>query len=82
MGVGMVTRTALFDRGEPEELIMERMEQTSIKGLASIVGMTQSGLVYRLDKDGFSVDDPEMTVEQLAEQLGAETDDILLSVFR
>lgn len=82
VGIGMVARTAFFDKGEPEELIMEKMEETSLVGLAPLVDMSVTGLVERLSIDGFPVDDPEMTVEQIAEHHDAETDDILLSVFR
>ena len=82
VGIGLVARTAFFDPGEPEELIMARMEETSLVRLAPLVDMNVTVLVERLSIDGFPVDNPEMTVEQIAEHHGAETDDILLSVFR
>ena len=82
IGVGLIARTAIFSKGEPEELIMEKMEQTSITRIAPIVDMDVERLVKRLDTDGFPVSDPEMSIEALADQHGAETDDILLSVFR
>ncbi len=82
IGVGLIARTAIFSQGEPEELIMERMEQTSIIRMAPIVDMDVDTLVKRLANDGYTVNDTEMSIEQLAEEHGAETDDILLSVFR
>lgn len=82
IGVGLIARTAIFSEGEPEELIMEKMEQTSITRMAPIVDMDVETLMKRLGTDGFPVSDPEMSIEQLAEAHGAETDDILLSVFR
>ena len=39
-------------------------------------------LVKRLGDDGYTVDTPEMSIEALAEKHGAETDAVLLSVFR
>lgn len=59
VGVGMVTRTALFDSGETEELVMQRMDQMSIAGLASIIGMTVNGLVDKLGNGGFSIEVPK-----------------------
>ena len=82
IGVGLVARTAIFSQGEPEELIMERMEQTSITRMAPIVDIDVDTLVKQLGNDGYTVSDPEMSIEQLVEKHGAETDDILLSVFR
>ena len=39
-------------------------------------------VVDRLGDEGFVVDDPEMSIRQLAQQYGADTDDLLLLVFR
>lgn len=82
IGIGLVARTAIFSEGEPEELIMEKMEQTSITRIAPIVDMDVDTLVKRLGNDGYIVDNPEMSIEQLADEHDADTDDILLSVFR
>ena len=82
MGVGMVISSAMLNRGEPEELIMETIEQTSLDRLAPILGMESHELIQQLATDGFTVEDPQMTVEQISEELGVDTDDILLSVFR
>ena len=39
-------------------------------------------LVDRLGSDGFLVDDPGMSIRQLAARYGAEPDDVLLSVLQ
>jgi small-conductance mechanosensitive channel len=82
IGVGLVARTAIFSEGEPEELIMEKIEQTSLMRIAPIVDMDVETLIKRLGDDGFTVSDPEMSIEALAEKHGADTDTVLLSVFR
>ena len=82
IGISLVTTSVLLDGGEPEELIVNRIEQTPIVLLAPVVGMDVSELVEQLSNDGFAVDNPEMSIEQLAHRHEADTDDILLSVFR
>lgn len=82
IGVGLIARTAIFSEGEPEELIMERIEQTSLTRIAPIVDMQVETLIKRLGADGYTVSDPEMSIEALAEKHGADTDAVLLSVFR
>ena len=44
--------------------------------------MEVSELVDQLGEDGFVVDNPEMSIEQVADQYSADTDDVLISVFR
>ena len=82
MGVGMVISSAMLNRGEPEELIMETIEQTSLDRLAPMIGMEPHELAQQLATDGFTVENPQMTVEQISEELGVDTDDILQSIFR
>ena len=82
IGIGLIARTAIFSEGEPEELIMERIEQTSLTRIAPIVDMQVETLIKRLGADGYTVSDPEMSIEALAEAHGADTDAVLLSVFR
>ena len=82
IGISLVTTSALLDKGEPEERIVDQIEQAPITLLAPIVGMEVRELVDRLGDDGFVVDNPEMSIEQLAHHHDADTDDILLSVFR
>ena len=82
MGVGMVISSAMLNRDEPEELIMETIEQTSLDRLAPMIGMEPHELVQQLATDGFTLENPQMTVEQISEELGVDTDDILQSIFR
>lgn len=82
IGIGLVVTSAILNTGEAEEIIVARMDNTPIALLAPIVGMEVGELLDRLGDDGFAVRDPEMSVRQLADQHGAETDDVLLSVFR
>ena len=48
MGVGMVISSAMLNRGQPEELIMETIEQTSLDRLAPIIGMEPHELIQQL----------------------------------
>ena len=82
IGIGLIARTAIFSEGEPEKLIMQKIEQTSLTRIAPIVDMDVETLIKRLGDDGYTVDIPEMSIEALAEAHGAETNDVLLSVFR
>ena len=82
IGISLVVTSTIGDKGEPEERIVDQIEQTSITLLAPVVGMEVSELVDQLGNDGFVVDDPEISIEQLAHKHDADTDDILLSVFR
>ena len=50
--------------------------------LAPVAGLAVSEVVDRLGAEGLVVDDPGMSVRQLAERNDAEADDILVSVFR
>ena len=67
---------------DAEEVVFERIEQTPIQVLAPVVGMEVSELVEQLAADGFVIDDPQMSVEQLAETHTTDTEEILLSVFQ
>ena len=82
IGIGMVAASAVLNTGEAEALMVERIDAVSIAVLAPVVGMDVSALVDRLGGDGFAVDDPEMSIRQLADRHGVDTDDVLLSVFR
>lgn len=81
MGVGLVAASMLLGTGDAEELI-ERMDAVSLEVLAPVAGLAVSELVDRLGAEGLVVDDPGMSVRQLAERNDAEADDILASVFR
>ena len=82
IGIGLVTTSTILNSGDVEELIVERIDGASVALLAPVVGMNVRELVDRLGDDGFVVDDPGMSIQQLADQYGAETDDVLLSVFQ
>ena len=82
IGIGLVAATALQQGEDAEEVVFERIEQTSIQLLAPVVGMEVSELVDQLSADGFVIDDPQVSVEQLAETHTTDTEEILLSVFQ
>ena len=81
MGMVLVSISAFRGSEDAEEVVVERIEQTSIELLAPVVGMEVNELVDRLRVDGYIVERPEMSVEQVAEKYNADTEDILLSVF-
>ena len=81
-GVGLVMASAILGAGEPEELILARIDRTPVNVLAPAIGMDARELIDRLGRDGFVVDDPEMSIRQLAARYGAETDDLLFAVLR
>ena len=82
LGIGLVVASAIRGPTEPEELILERIDGAPVNLLAPVVGLDVRELVERLGDDGFAVDDPGMSIRQLADRHGAETDDVLLSVLR
>ena len=82
IGIGLVAATVLQPTEDAEEVVFERIEQTSIQLLAPVVGMEVSELVDQLSADGFVIDDPQVSVEQLAETHTTDTEEILLSVFQ
>ena len=82
VGISLVTTAAMRGEEDAEDRVVDQIEQTPIQLLAPVVGMEVGALVDRLKRGGFAVDDPEMSIEQLAERDGADTEDILLLVFR
>ena len=81
-GVGLVAASATLEMGEADALVVARIDSAPLALLAPIVGLEVGELVDRLGDDGFVVDDPEVSIRQLAEQHGADADDLLFSVFR
>lgn len=79
---GLVAASILRNMAEPEDLIVARMDGVPIELLAPVVGMEVEELVERLANDGYVADAPGMTVQELADRHGTESDDVLLSVFR
>ena len=68
---------------DAEDRVVEQIEQTSIQLLAP--GCWYGGecaLWIWLKTAGLVVDNPEMSIEQLADKHGADTEEILLLVFR
>ena len=81
IGIVLVSISAFREAADAEEVVVERIEQTAIQLLALVVGMEVNELIERLKVDGYVVERPEMSVEQLAEKYNADTEEILLSVF-
>ena len=82
VGISLVATTAIQGTEDAEERVVHQIEQTPIQLLAPVVNMELGALVARLKADGLVVDDPKMSVEQLADKHGADTEDILLLIFR
>ena len=82
IGVGLVAASSVLNMGEAEALIVDRIDSAPRAVLAPVVDMDVRQVVDRLGDEGFIVDDPEMSIRQLAQQYGADTDDLLLLVFR
>ena len=81
-GIGLVMASAMLGTGEPEELILDRIDRAPVNVLAPAIGMDVRELIDRLGSDGFVVDDPGMSIRQLAARYGAETDELLFGVLR
>ena len=82
IGMSLVGISAFREDADIEEIVIEHIEQTSIRALAPAVGIHPNVLVNRLKADGYIVEDPEMSVEQLAEKHAVDTDVILVSIFK
>ena len=82
VGISLVATTAIQGTEDAEERVVHQIEQTPIQLLAPVVNMQLGALVARLKDDGLVVDNPEMSIEQLADRHGADTEDILLLIFR
>ncbi len=82
VGISLVTTSAMRGEEDAEDRVVDQIEQTSIQLLAPVVGVEVGALVDRLKADGLVVDNPEMSIEQLADKHGTDTEDILLLIFR
>ena len=82
MGIGLVAASILLNTGEAEELILEKTVSVPLNVLAPVAGLDVTELVDRLGAEGLAVDDPGMSIRQLAERYDAEADDILVSLLR
>ena len=81
IGISLVVYSVTQPHEDVEEVVVERIEQTSIALLAPIVGVEVNELLERLNGDGYGVEDTEMSVADMAETYNADTEAILLSVF-
>ena len=79
---GLVAASAVRNIADPEDLIVEKMDDVPIELLAPVVGMETGELLERLADDGYATAEPGVSVRELADRHGAESDDVLLSVFR
>ncbi len=82
IGAGLVVTSAVLDTGEAEQLVADRIALVPIASLAPVADKDVQDLVDRLRSDGFNIEDPGISAQQLADQIGADVDDILLSLFR
>ena len=81
IGISLVVYSVTQPHEDVEEVVVERIEQTSIALLAPIVGVEVNELLERLNGDGYGVEDTEMSVADIAKTYNADTEAILLSVF-
>ncbi len=82
IGISLVATSAFREHADAEEVVVERIEQSSIQLLAPVVNKTPEMLTRHLSDAGYVVDDPRMTLEEIAEQHEVDTEVILLAVFR
>ncbi len=82
VGISLVTITVMRGEEDAEERVVDQIEQASIQLLAPVVDIEVNALMDRLKQGGFAVDNPEMSIEQLADKHGRDTEEILLLVFR
>ena len=82
IAAGLVTYSAVLESVEAEQLVTDRIARAPIESLAPVAGKDLQTLVDELRSAGYPVDDPSISVEQLAETTGAESDDVLIIVFR
>ena len=82
LGAGLVTASSVLEMGEADALVIARIDSAPLAVIAPVVGMEVRQVVDRLGDAGFVVEDPELSIRQVAEQHGADTDDLLFLVFR
>ena len=64
-GIGLVTTTSLRNEVDTEELVVERIEQTSIYLLAPVIGLEVNELVEQLKEEVFDADNPETALSTM-----------------
>ena len=67
IGVGLVAGSSVLNMGEAEALIVDRIDSAPLAMLAPVVDMDVRQVVDRLGDEGFVVNDPEMSIRQLAQ---------------
>lgn len=82
IGAALIITTALSGPGEADQVVTDSVSQAPIATLAPIAGKDLQELVDQLRSDGYAIEDPAISAEQLATQLGADLDNILMAVFR
>ena len=82
IGIGLVAASTFPNMGDAEELIIEKIDSVPLDVLAPVAGLDAAELADRLGAEGLVVDDPGMTIRELAARSDAEADDILVSLFR
>ena len=75
-----MTSAFLLNQGDAEELVVDRIEQRRFICSAPIVGVDARELLTRLKDDGFAVDNPELSIEQLAEKQTTDGEDSSLRI--
>ena len=63
-------------------LIVERVGEAPVPVVATLLGMETEELVDQLAQHGFVVDDPEMSLQELAERHDGDVEDVLRYVIR
>ena len=82
MSIGLVAASILLNTGDAEELLIEKTVSVPLHVLAPVAGLDVTELVDRLGAEGLVVDDPGISIRQLADRHDTEADDILVSLFR
>lgn len=68
VGIILLIISATRTHEDAEELIYNDIAQTSVQRLVSIFGLPVNELVDHLSEDGFVVEDPQISIEEIAEK--------------
>ena len=82
LGAGLVTASAVLDMGEPDALVVARIETAPLPAVAAVLGLDVEELAGRLTAGGFPVTDRNASIQGIAEEHAADTDDLLNLAFR
>ena len=81
LGAGLVTASAVLDMGEPDALVMARIESAPLPAVAAVLGLEVEELAARLTAAGFPVTDLNASIQEIAEEHAADIDDLLDSLW-